>query len=94
MSHDVGFYDENEKVICYYFGYTGGIMYDAFNAQHCNAGVSGSNEGVTRIRHEVMKGLKFIMDSGRESDQINKVLKSLSDHLREKPDGSIFIHYS
>lgn len=100
MAHDIGFYDrDTEENITYFFGYAQGIFYEAFNAQHCNAGVSGSNQGVTRTAIQVRQALVFIKTSRAyasypDPGRIKETIDKLEAYLEQNPDARIFIHFS
>lgn len=108
MSHDIGFYDldtYNEKdpdkieVITYFFGYAGGIFYEAFDATEFDMGVSGSNQGVTRTAELLRQGIELIKASPvytnyPDPDRIPATIRDLEAFLERKPNGRVFIHYS
>lgn len=48
----------DDDCIAYFFGYAGGIMYDAFNCQWCNNGISGSGESIELSHDRAMRGLE------------------------------------
>lgn len=100
MAHDVSFYDyESRKPICYFFGYAEGIMYRAFDATQCDAGLSGNGTGVVRNKKDILKGIDRIKRSGipdsyLDPTRFDDVLKKIPKHLEENPDTKIVIIYS
>lgn len=110
MAHDIGFYgyrhgephpksQEPDDTIGYFFGYAQGIFYTAFNATHCDNGISGANRGVLRSADQAQHAVKVINDSGipdtyPDPGRIQEILEKLEQYLDEYPNCYLLIHYS
>lgn len=100
MAHDIGFYDADTKeVVTFFFGYAGGIFYEAFDAEHCDGGMSGTNRGVTRNAEQVRQALEKIKSSKiytsyPDPDRLPDVVTSIEQYLDAHPNAKILIHYS
>lgn len=62
MAHDITFKStsDKEKKPIYFFGYMAGLFYRHLDAEHCNAGISGTNESVIRTRAQVLRAIEQI----------------------------------
>ena len=59
MGHEATFYD-NQIQIASFNGFAGGALYLAFDAQHCNAGSSGSGESVIKTVNEIYESIEIL----------------------------------
>jgi len=108
MAHDVGFYEYDPKkddinkvgnTIGFFFGYAGGIFYEAFDADELDGGVSGINRGVARTAEQVRQAIETIKQSKvfktyPDPRRISMILDTLEQYLQQHPQGMMYIHFS
>ena len=105
MAHDVGFYKydatgkHSDNAIAYFFGYASGLLYRAFDATECDAGVSGTCEGVTRSAEQMRSGVAALRNADMHTShphfqQLHETIEKLNAYLDDHPDASVFVHFS
>lgn len=68
----------------FFFGYAGGVLYDAFNARAFNAGSSGNGQCKAVTVDEIRSAIEFLKDDRRSTSDVIE--------LAEKLDNMLFNH--
>ena len=98
MAHDVRFTSMVTGEKFYFFGYAEGIVYDAFDAQRFNNGVSGSNEGKWVSRETVKEAMEIFHTDPRavnypDPRRFPDLISNLNKWL-DKNEERLSLHFS
>ena len=80
MAHEFAIRNKKNDKWSFVFGYTNGIMYDAFGEQMHNNGMSGDGDLISKTKHEVMFALDHAI---AEFDKMNYPDPCRMDDIRK-----------
>jgi len=65
----------------FFFGYAGGVVYDAFNARAFDAGSSGNGQSKAVTVDEIRAAIEFLKDDSRSTSPVIELAVKLDDML-------------
>lgn len=86
MAHDFSISSSTGKTE-FFFGYAGGVVYDAFNARAFDAGSSGNGGGKTVTAEEVRSAIDFLKADSRSTSPVIDLVNKMEGLLGSHADG-------